>query len=71
MNWNLQVLAASSRDEQDSIPEPRADENGTHPGPPCDRYRATLFAPGFCWCSRPRAEHSGEIVRLAEQLLKL
>lgn len=68
VNWRLQEQAASSPEE---IREPRADENGSLPGPPCTEYRPALFAPGFCWCCRPRSEHSGELVRLAEDLIRV
>ncbi len=67
VNWRLQEQAGS---DSADLPEPRADENGTHPGPPCSQYRAALFSPGFCWCSRPQSEHAGELVRLAEGLLR-
>ncbi len=66
VNWKLQEHAAA---DAEPLPEPHADENGTHPGPPCNEYRAALFSPGFCWCSRPQSDHPGELVRLAEGLL--
>ncbi|MBX3169857.1 MAG: hypothetical protein KF760_20805 [Candidatus Eremiobacteraeota bacterium] len=67
VNWRLQEQVAASPSD---IPEPRADENGTHPGPPCSDYRPAFFSPGFCWCCRPQSEHPGELVRLAEGLIR-
>lgn len=66
-NWRTQLLFAN---EGQLVAEPREGENGHQPGPECSEYRGTLFAPGYCWCCRPRKAHSSEAIKAAERLLK-
>lgn len=66
-NWRTQLLSA---EEGQTVAEPREGENGHHPGPECSEFRAALFAPGYCWCCRPRNKHSSEAIKAAERLLK-
>lgn len=56
-NWREQKVWSDLLPAGMSLPEPRAGENGLEVGPPCQEYRATLFAPGRCWCGRAREEH--------------
>ncbi|MBQ68682.1 hypothetical protein CL689_01275 [Candidatus Saccharibacteria bacterium] len=66
-NWRTQLLSA---EEGQTVAEPREGENGHHPGPECNEFRAALFSPGYCWCCRPRNKHSSEAIKAAERLLK-
>jgi len=68
-NWRQQMLGAEGL-ELAAIPLPRAGENGQLLGPPCGEYRAAFFAPGYCWCCRPRFGHMDEYLKAAEQILK-
>lgn len=66
-NWRTQLHCA---EKDQAVAEPREGENGHQPGPECNEYRAALFAPGYCWCCRPRKHHASEAVRAAQRLLK-
>lgn len=69
-NWRQQLVWAAYRFPGQCIPAPKPGENGSELGPPCFDYRSTLFAPGYCWCCRSQMEHSSEVLRLAEQMIR-
>ena len=69
-NWRQQLAWAQVCYPDEPVPEPRASENGSDLGPPCQDFRATYFAPGYCWCCRIRFDHSSEVIRAAERLLR-
>lgn len=69
-NWNRQLEAASWRDRDVPVPEPRAQENGHQPGPACNLYREMYFLPGICWCLRRAAEHPGHLPEIAMAMLR-
>lgn len=66
-NWRTQLLFSDNGQE---VAEPREGENGHQPGPECGKFRAALFAPGFCWCCRSRKDHVGEVLKAAGRLLR-
>jgi len=57
-NWRQQLCWAEYQMPDEPVPLPRPGENGNELGPPCSKFRAALFAPGYCWCYRSQAEHS-------------
>lgn len=65
-NWRTQLHFADG----EPVAEPQAGENGTQPGPDCTEYRPALFSPGFCWCCRALKQHSSEVVKAAQRLLR-
>lgn len=60
-NWRTQLFFA---EQGQPVPEPREGENGHQPGPGCNEFRPTFFAPGYCWCCRLRKDHASEAVKL-------
>ncbi len=56
-NWREQKVWMDLLQVGVSLPEPRDGENGLEVGPPCNQFRAALFAAGRCWCGRARREH--------------
>ena len=64
-NWRTQLLFADGK----PVAEPQAGENGMQPGPECSEYRPALFSP-YCWCRRALNEHSSEVVKAAQRLLR-
>lgn len=66
-NWRTQLLFSEAGQP---VAEPIEGENGHQPGPECREYRPALFAPGYCWCCRPRKDHASEVVKAARRLLK-
>lgn len=69
-NWRQQLCWAAYQSPEEPIPLPRPGENGSELGPPCREFRATLFAPGYCWCCRPQVDHASEVLLAAEAILR-
>jgi hypothetical protein len=68
-NWREQLQSAEDENGQ-VVTEPREGENGHQLGPECNEFRATLFAPSYCWCCRIRHQHASEVVKAAGKLLR-